>query len=73
MREIIGVVGNVKHRSLRNEDTPEMYLPQTQIPFDTHDPGRAHAGRESRQPNECDSRPARRGRSEYSPNECKSL
>jgi putative ABC transport system permease protein len=34
MREIIGVVGNVKHRSLRNEDTPEMYLPQTQIPFD---------------------------------------
>ena len=33
MREIIGVVGNVKHRSLRNDDTPEMYLPQTQIPF----------------------------------------
>jgi predicted lysophospholipase L1 biosynthesis ABC-type transport system permease subunit len=27
------VVGNVKHRSLRNDDTPEMYLPQTQIPF----------------------------------------
>ncbi len=34
MREIVGVVGNVKHRSLRNEDTPEMYLPQSQIPFD---------------------------------------
>ena len=33
MREIIGVVGNVKHLSLRKEDTPEMYLPQTQIPF----------------------------------------
>ena len=33
MREIIGVVGNVKHLSLRNEDSPEMYLPQTQIPF----------------------------------------
>lgn len=33
MREIIGVVGNVKHRSLRNDDTPEMYLPQSQIPF----------------------------------------
>lgn len=33
MREIIGVVGNVKHRSLRNDYTPEMYLPVTQIPF----------------------------------------
>lgn len=33
MREIVGIVGNVKHRSLRTEDTPEMYLPQTQIPF----------------------------------------
>jgi predicted permease len=33
VREIVGVVGNVKHRSLRNEDTPEMYLPETQIPF----------------------------------------
>jgi len=32
MREIIGVVGNVKHRSLSNEDSPEMYLPRTQIP-----------------------------------------
>jgi putative ABC transport system permease protein len=34
MREIIGVVGDVKHRSLRNDDTAEMYLPQSQVPFD---------------------------------------
>ena len=34
MREIVGVVGNVKHLSLKNEDSPEMYLPRTQIPFD---------------------------------------
>jgi putative ABC transport system permease protein len=27
MREIIGVVGNVKFRSLRQEPTPEMYMP----------------------------------------------
>ncbi len=33
-REIIGIVGNVKHLSLRKEDTPEMYLSQTQIPMD---------------------------------------
>jgi predicted permease len=33
MREIIGVVGNVKHLSLRNEDSPEMYLANTQMPF----------------------------------------
>ncbi|MFL6567882.1 MAG: ABC transporter permease [Chthoniobacterales bacterium] len=33
IREIVGVVGNVKHLSLRNEDSPEMYLAQTQIPF----------------------------------------
>jgi putative ABC transport system permease protein len=33
MREIVGVVGNVKHLSLKNDDSPEMYLPQTQIPF----------------------------------------
>ncbi|HZE13283.1 MAG TPA: ABC transporter permease [Chthoniobacterales bacterium] len=33
VREIIGVVGNVKHLSLRNEDSPEIYLPRTQIPF----------------------------------------
>ena len=34
MREIVGVVGNVKHLSLKNDDSPEMYLPRTQIPFD---------------------------------------
>jgi putative ABC transport system permease protein len=33
MREIVGVVGNVKHLALKNEDSPEMYLPATQIPF----------------------------------------
>jgi predicted permease len=33
MRDIVGVVGNVKHLSLRNEDSPEMYLPDAQIPF----------------------------------------
>ena len=33
VREIVGVVGNVKHLSLKNEDSPEMYLPRTQIPF----------------------------------------
>ncbi len=33
MREIVGIVGNVKHLALKNEDSPEMYLPQTQIPF----------------------------------------
>ena len=32
MREIVGLVGNVKHRALNNEDSPEMYLPRTQIP-----------------------------------------
>ena len=31
MREIVGLVGNVKHLSLRNDDTPEVYLPQVQI------------------------------------------
>jgi putative ABC transport system permease protein len=34
MREIIGVVGNVKHLSLRNDDSPEQYLARTQIPMD---------------------------------------
>ncbi len=33
MREIVGVVGNVKHLSLKLEDSPEMYLPRSQIPF----------------------------------------
>ncbi|MBA3273483.1 MAG: FtsX-like permease family protein, partial [Chthoniobacterales bacterium] len=29
----VGVVGNVKHLALKDEDSPEMYLPQTQMPF----------------------------------------
>jgi predicted permease len=33
IREIVGVVGNVKHLALKNEDSPEIYLPQTQVPF----------------------------------------
>ena len=33
MREIVGVVGNVKHLALKNEDSPEMYVPLSQIPF----------------------------------------
>ncbi|MDP9291541.1 MAG: ABC transporter permease [Verrucomicrobiota bacterium] len=33
MRDIVGVVGNVKHLSLRLDDTPEIYLPAAQIPF----------------------------------------
>jgi putative ABC transport system permease protein len=34
MREIIGVVGDVHHRSLRSESGMEAYLPETQVPFD---------------------------------------
>ena len=33
-REIVGVVGNVKYRSLRDESSPEMYMPATQMPLD---------------------------------------
>ncbi|HJT79966.1 MAG TPA: ABC transporter permease [Chthoniobacterales bacterium] len=33
MREIIGIVGNTKFRSLRQEHTPEMYMPLAQCPF----------------------------------------
>ena len=32
MREIVGIVGNVKHESLRRDFTPEMYVPATQFP-----------------------------------------
>jgi putative ABC transport system permease protein len=32
MREVIGVVGNVKHQSLRREETPEMYMSVNQLP-----------------------------------------
>ena len=35
MREIVGVVGNVKHRDLGAEWTPECYIPFAQLPFDT--------------------------------------
>jgi len=35
VREIIGIVGNVKHQALKDEDSPEMYLPRTQIPIRT--------------------------------------
>jgi putative ABC transport system permease protein len=33
MRQIVGVVGNVKHLSLQKDFTPEMYVPATQIPI----------------------------------------
>src|SRR2546430_12708821 len=32
IREIVGLVGNVKHLSLRNEDSPEIYLAEMQMP-----------------------------------------
>lgn len=35
MRTIIGVVGNVKHRTLNMEFTPEVYLSTSQIPMDS--------------------------------------
>jgi putative ABC transport system permease protein len=35
MRTIVGVVGNVKHRTLRMEFTPEIYLLASQIPVDS--------------------------------------
>jgi len=34
MRTIVGVVGNVKHRTLNMEFTPEVYLAASQIPMD---------------------------------------
>ena len=33
MRQIVGVVGNVRHLSLQEDFTPEMYVPATQIPI----------------------------------------
>jgi len=33
MREIVGVVGDVRNRSLSTESRPAYYVPQTQIPF----------------------------------------
>jgi putative ABC transport system permease protein len=35
MRTIIGIVGNVKHRALSGEFTPEVYLSASQIPMDS--------------------------------------
>ncbi len=32
MREIVGVVGNVRHRNLSSDFSPEMYIPATQFP-----------------------------------------
>jgi putative ABC transport system permease protein len=32
-REIVGVVGNVRHRALNREVTPEYYIPQAQLAF----------------------------------------
>ncbi|MFL6276628.1 MAG: ABC transporter permease [Blastocatellia bacterium] len=34
-REIIGVVGNVRHRALNRDFTPEYYIPESQIPLDS--------------------------------------
>jgi len=34
MRQIVGVVGNVRHVSLQKDFTPEMYVPATQVPVD---------------------------------------
>jgi putative ABC transport system permease protein len=34
MREIVGVVGDVHHRSLRADSGMEAYLPETQVPLD---------------------------------------
>ncbi|PWT91365.1 MAG: ABC transporter permease [Blastocatellia bacterium] len=33
MREIVGVVGNVRNRNLNTEPRPTYYVPQTQVPF----------------------------------------
>jgi putative ABC transport system permease protein len=35
MRTIVGIVGNVKHRTLNMADTPEVYLSASQIPMDS--------------------------------------
>jgi putative ABC transport system permease protein len=35
MRTIVGVVGNVRHRTLRSEISPEIYLSASQIPMDS--------------------------------------
>ncbi|HEY2139246.1 MAG TPA: ABC transporter permease, partial [Chthoniobacterales bacterium] len=35
MRTIVGVVGNIKHRTLASEFTPEIYLSASQMPMDS--------------------------------------
>jgi putative ABC transport system permease protein len=35
MREIVGIVGNTKDRTLREDSRPECYLPSTQAPLNT--------------------------------------
>ena len=35
VREIVGVVGNAKHLSLRDEFVPELYVPLSQVPYPT--------------------------------------
>jgi predicted permease len=35
MREIVGVVGNIKWKSLSADVTPEYYVPESQVPLDT--------------------------------------
>src|SRR5207237_8712956 len=34
-REVVGVVGNVRHQSLNRDFTPEYYVPESQMPFDS--------------------------------------
>ena len=50
MREIVGVVGNVRHLSLQKDFTPEMYVPATQIPINFVLDRSAHEPFESRRP-----------------------
>jgi hypothetical protein len=37
MREIIGVVGDVKHQSLKGDAAPEFWFPQAQMPVKLDD------------------------------------
>jgi putative ABC transport system permease protein len=34
-REVVGVVGNVRYRALNRDYTPEYYVPESQMPFDS--------------------------------------